>query len=115
MVIYFIATVKLFLEVKREKVKQKAKHLETKFNFDVSDNLDVNAYQDNQGNFTGAGIEALTNTLTSGLVASIHYAHQTGLRDSSEHLRYIISELEKGFVEVAKVIKSDESDNIQGA
>jgi hypothetical protein len=33
-------------------------------------------------------------------------AHEYGFRDSAEHLRWIIAELERGFVTVANVTKT---------
>jgi len=38
---------------------------------------------------------------------NIHMAHEKGFRDSAEHLRWIISELERGFVTVANVEQSN--------
>jgi len=49
------------------------------------------------GGFTDQGVKAVTDGLIQGLVANIHYAHQTGIRQSAEHLRHIIAELERGF------------------
>ncbi len=59
-----------------------------------------------QGLPTRDGSQVLSNVLIQGLVANIHMAHEKGFRDSAEHLRWIISELERGFVTVANVEQS---------
>lgn len=58
-------------------------------------------YNDRRGLPTKAGSHALTNAFVQGLVGNIHHAHQKGFKDSAEHLRYIIAELERGFINVA--------------
>jgi hypothetical protein len=50
-----------------------------------------------------AGVKANTEALITGLANSIHYAHENGLWDSAEHLRYIIARLEKMFAEPTKI------------
>lgn len=55
------------------------------------------AYMEN-GRPNATGTKLLTQLFIQGLSANIHSAHQTGQRDSAEHLRYIIAELERGFV-----------------
>ena len=44
---------------------------------------------------------------TFGLVGNIHNGHSQKHWDSAEHLRYIISELERGFVQVTHLKKSE--------
>ena len=50
------------------------------------------------GDFSATGVKAITQGLVQGLVTNIHSAHKVGIRDSAEHLRYVIKELERGFV-----------------
>lgn len=51
--------------------------------------------------------KTLSNVLVQGLIGNIHLAHEKGFRDSAEHLRWIISELERGFIEVTNVQQSN--------
>ena len=52
------------------------------------------------GEPTAAGVMLSTNALIEGLNGNIHYAHNKGYRDSAEHLRYIIDQLERRFVAI---------------
>lgn len=72
-----------------------------------SKNLDLSRYLNSKGEPTEEGYRAITNVFTQGLIANIHASHQRGLRDSAEHLRYIISELERGFIQVVSVETED--------
>lgn len=68
------------------------------FNLQVSSNLDKDAYFENHvPNATGT--KTLTQCFIQGLIGNIHRAHQMGYWNDAEHLRFIIAELEKGFVE----------------
>ncbi len=67
--------------------------------------LDEDMYFDKQGLPNKEGTKALSQCFIQGLVANIHQAHQSGIRDSAEHLRYVISELERGFIENVNVTK----------
>lgn len=51
---------------------------------------------------TKVGAKVLTDVLIQGLSANIHSCHHKNFRDSSEHLRYIISELERSFIQVTE-------------
>lgn len=84
-----------------------SKHVETKFNLDVSRNLDKKQYLDEDDLPTAAGVKALTNVFIQGLVGNIHHANEKGYWNDAEHIRYIISELERGFVQIAKTDKSN--------
>jgi hypothetical protein len=84
-----------------------SKHVATDFNLDVMGPLDRKAYLDKEDLPTAAGSKVLSNVLVQGLIGNIHMAHEKGFRDSAEHLRWIISELERGFVTVAEVSKSN--------
>lgn len=62
-------------------------------------------YRDEEDKLTKEGIKALTNVLVQGLNANIQGSHQGKKWDSAEHLRYVISELERSFVAVTNVIE----------
>lgn len=93
------------LVIEHKEGEQKSKHVATDFNLEVSNNLDVTKYIDHEDLPTQDGSKALSNVLVQGLIGNIHMAHENGFRDSAEHLRWIISELEKGFVAVVNVEK----------
>lgn len=78
----------------------------TDIRLELSNNLDAKKYL-NRGLPTPEGSRAMTTTLVAGLVANIHKAHAEGWRDSAEHLRHIIAELERGFSSVAKVYEGE--------
>lgn len=80
-----------------------SKHVSTKFNLEVSDNLEPAKYLDAEGLPTANGSQAITQCLVQGLIGNIHMANESGFRNDAEHLRYIISELERGFVSIAEV------------
>ena len=101
----FEAKVVLTLEHKKEMTT--SKHVATDFNLEVSDNLVRSQYLDKEDLPTEAGSKTLSNVLVQGLIGNIHLAHEKGFRDSAEHLRWIISELERGFVTVANVEQSN--------
>lgn len=101
----FEAKVVLTLEHKKEMTT--SKHVATDFNLEVSDNLVRSQYLDKEDLPTEAGSKVLSNVLVQGLVGNIHLAHENGFRDSAEHLRWIISELERGFITVANVEQSN--------
>jgi hypothetical protein len=95
----FEARVKLTLE--HTQGDEKSRHMETNFNLEVCDNLKRDEYLDSKNLPTKAGSHSFTNVLIQGLVGNIHMADQKGFRDSADHLRYIIAELEKGFISIA--------------
>lgn len=67
--------------------------------------LDEDMYFDKEGLPNNNGTKALSQCFIQGLIANIHHGHQKGIWDSAEHLRYIISELERGFVEIVDLSK----------
>lgn len=91
---------KCVLELEHTKGEKTTKHLSTKFNLYVSDNLDKSQYIDAEGVPTQVGTKVLTNNFVQGLIGNIHQAHDKGYWDSAGHLRYIIAELERGFIEI---------------
>lgn len=96
---------RVVLTVEQKKGMRSAEHVSTEFNLEVSDEIVRDFYLD-EGLPTKAGSEVLTNVLAQGLIGNIHMAHEQGFRDSAEHLRFIISELERGFATITNVKKS---------
>lgn len=39
------------------------------------------------------GVDAITETLINGLVANIHGAHKSGIKNNADHLQYIVTKL----------------------
>lgn len=91
---------RVVLKIEHEPGQEKAKHIATSFNLEVSSNLTRTMYINNEGAMTSIGSMAMTNILVQGLIGNLHLSHEKNWRDSAEHLRYIISELERGFVQV---------------
>lgn len=81
-------------------------HVSTQFALYPSKNLDQDKYL-NDGLPTKEGSEVITTVLVSSLVGNIHNAHENGFKDSAEHLRFIIAELERGFATVAIVTEGE--------
>ncbi len=92
---------KCVLEMEHQQGDKTSKHVQTKFNLEVTRNLDRSQYLDEDDLPTAAGAKALTNVFIQGLVGCIHHAHQKGYWNDAEHIRYIIAELERGFVQNA--------------
>lgn len=67
--------------------------------------LDRKYYFGKDGLPTALGAKGLTQAFIQGLVANIKTAHKEKFWDESGHIRYIISELERGFVSDAHVEK----------
>jgi len=97
---------KVVLTIEHKKGMSTQKHVATDFNLRVIGDLDKNKYLED-GLINANGSKALANVLIQGLVGNIHMAHEKGFRDSADHLRWIISELERGFVAVANVEQSN--------
>jgi hypothetical protein len=84
----------------------KSTHVQTKFSLNVvGECVDRSEFLDEEELPTSGGSIAATECLIQGLVGNIHYAHQKAYRDSAEHLRYIISRLEEGFIAPANIGK----------
>jgi len=49
----------------------------------------------------------MTQCFTQGIIACLHKAHHEGWWDSAEHLRYVIAELERGFI-IPSVVEDGE-------
>lgn len=100
----FTGTCKLTLSY--EKGATTSQHETTDIRLDVSDNQ-------KNGNLIGIddlptkeGVKPLTQCFIQGLVANIHASHEKGYWNDAEHLRYIITELQRGFVEISNISES---------
>lgn len=80
-------------------------HVSTEFNLEVNNPI-LSSFYLEDGLPNAAGSKILTNVLVQGLIGNIHMAHGEGFMDSAEHLRFIISELERGFASLTEVKKS---------
>ena len=85
--------------------ENRSTHLATDFNLVVPPNVDEKQYLDSDGIVNKIGSHVVTQCFVQGLIANIHMAHGQGFRNDAEHLRYIIQELENGFVRLADVYK----------
>lgn len=91
--------------MRHEKGMTTSAHVATDFRLDISSNLSRSQYLTTDDLPTKDGIKPLTQTFIQGLIGSIHFAHEKGWWDSAEHLRYIIEELQRGFIEVPDLAK----------
>jgi hypothetical protein len=64
---------------------------------ELSKNLDKSKYLDKKGLPNAEGSKVISNVLVAGLISNIHHAHAKGYRNEIEHLKHIISELERGW------------------
>jgi len=100
----FEALVRLTMD--HEEGQERSTHVATEFLLEPQEPLNRSVYLDEDELPNEQGSIVLSNVLVQGLVGNIHLAHNNGWRDSAEHLRWIISELEKGFVAIANVEKT---------
>jgi hypothetical protein len=77
---------------------QTTEHLGTEISLQLSANLLKEQYFGEDELPTREGSQCLTIAFIQGLIGNIHYCHQKEQWDSAEHLRYIIAELERGFI-----------------
>lgn len=77
-----------------------------KFNLFPSENLNKSMYINENGLPTQEGSRVFTDVLVQGLIANIHMADQTQIRERTEHVQYILSELERGLSEVGELTVS---------
>ena len=94
----FAFTVLTQLRLSHTKGDAQSKHVSTNFRLEAEAPLQQSMYTDKKDLPNKEGSKVVTQVLVQGLIGNIHQSHQKGYRDSAEHLRYIISELEKGFV-----------------
>jgi hypothetical protein len=91
------------LNLDHNKNSQSTKHSSIQFNLGIDKKLERSKYIDENNLPNKDGSFVLSNILVHGLIGNIHMAHDKGYRDSAEHLRWIIGELEKGVATVAEV------------
>lgn len=92
---------KSILTLENDGNKKTSRVVSVDIKLDYSENIDRSVYLEN-GLPNKLGTKALTQSFIQGLVANIHQAHQKGMWNDAEHLRYIISELERGFAEIVE-------------
>lgn len=95
--------VRAALNLDHNEITNDTTQLSTQFNLKVDNKLNKSKYLDENNLPNKEGSIAVTSVLVHALVGNIHMAHEKGYRDSAEHLRFIIEELEKGFASVAEV------------
>lgn len=83
-----------------------SKHLHTKFNLEVSRNLNRPQYIGSDDLPTAIGTKALTNVFVQGLIGNLNAAHQKNYWNKEDHLKYIMSELQRGFEAAADTHES---------
>lgn len=93
----------IVLTLETDRDSKKVSLQKTKIALDIPEELDRSAYFDKDDMPTQVGSHTMTTIFIQGLIGNIHASHQKGFRDSAEHLRYIISELERGFVQVGEL------------
>lgn len=100
----FEALVRLTMD--HQEGQERSTHVATEFLLDPLKPINRDSYLDEDDLPNKDGSRVLSNVLVQGLIGNIHMAHDNGFRDSAEHLRWIIAELEKGFVAVGNVEKA---------
>jgi len=101
----FSVEVKIKLTTDHTPGEKRSKHVATDFNLIVKEPLDHKQYFSEDGMPNLNGSKMITNLFIQGLVGNIHQAHEKGFADSASHLRFIISEPERGFAAPANVSK----------
>lgn len=99
-------TGKSVLTLNHAKGDKTSTHVQADFNLDVSRELDRSQYLGKNDLPTEAGTKMLTQAFIQGLIGNIHHAHQQKYWKDSEHIRYVIEELKKGFVRIATTFPS---------
>jgi len=94
------------LTLEHKKGDKTSTHVKTDFNLEVTKPLDRKQYLGEDDMPTAIGCKALTQSFVQGLIGNIHYAHQNGHWNDAEHVKYIIEELKKGFVQIANTFPS---------
>lgn len=68
--------------------------------------IDKSMYLDGEGYPTAAGCQMITEVLVTAISGNIHAAHQQGFKDSAQHFREIIKNLEDQFILNVDIEKS---------
>ena len=90
------------LHLENDGHSQTCLHRGVKLGLDVSSELNLDTYIDDEGLPTEDGTKALTNVLVQGLIANIHRAQYKGHWKDHEHIKFIMDELQRGFIEIAE-------------
>lgn len=90
------------IELEHSKEQTRSKLVASQIKIDVSSNLSKRAYINQDGTPTADGAKAMTNTFIAGLTANIHHSHKAGYWNESDHIGFIIEELQRGFVAQVK-------------
>ncbi len=98
---------KCVLTLEHKEGEKTSKHVTPDFNLEVSENIERDMFLNENDLPTEAGSKAITQCFVQGLIGNIHFAHENGFRNDAEHLRYIISELEQGFIRIPKIYESN--------
>ncbi len=77
-----------------------SKHIATDFSLEVSPTIDRSIFIDKDEIPTIAGAKALTQCFIQGLIGNISFCNEKGIWDISEHLNYIVEELEKSNIQL---------------
>jgi hypothetical protein len=85
--------------------KQQVEHIESRLFLKVGFPLDMSRYYGEDNRLNVDGCEVATRVLLNGIMGNLHYMHQRGFRDSAEHFRYLIAEMEKLFIHVVETDK----------
>lgn len=105
MIVHFTVISQLVLDVNEYAPpgNTPSEHMGLKWNLEISDNLDAKSYFDKNEFPNADGVSAITKVLCNALIANIHYAHDSKIKDGAEHFRDAIKEMEKLFIESSSV------------
>ena len=93
----------VLLELNHTESAKTSKHAGTSILLLPYKPLDQSKYVGKGGKLTKDGCHVMMRALTSGLSATIHYAHEQGFIDSAENLRKVIQQLEQEFIAVPTI------------
>lgn len=89
---------KVVLALNHRRGEDTSQHVSTDYNLIVKEVSLKSQFLTREGLPTKEGVNAVTQCFVQGLVANMHYADKMGYRKEADHLRYIIAELENGFM-----------------
>lgn len=95
-VVHFCAISKITLEHEQGAKNSQLKYCDLRL--EVSGNLDRSQYIDGKGLPRKEGLKPITNALVLGLIANVRMGGDKGWWKEHEHMEFIISELQRGFV-----------------
>jgi hypothetical protein len=88
------------VKLMHEQGQQTSAFVNSKFKLEVSKNVDRSIFFNPDGTPNLMGVKALCQCFVQGLIGNIHYGNETKLWNDAEQLRYVIAELERGFVQI---------------